>query len=93
MERREVEAALDAVRPALSEDGLQLSVLAVHADGRVDVALTAASKACFDCLMPDDVLVSVLEASIKSTHPHLGPIRLTKDGAFEQDGSGTGQGG
>lgn len=82
---REVDGALDGVRPALTEDGFRLTVLSVQADGRVDVSLTAEPGACVDCLMPDDALVSVLETAIKAAHPDLGPVHLTKDGAFKQD--------
>lgn len=75
-----IEAALANLRPALDADGFDLRLEAVEPDGRIRVALEARADACHDCLVPDDVLLQILETSIKEQQSDVGEIVLEKHG-------------
>lgn len=80
MNTRDIEAALDQIRPALDADGFELRLQDVDADGRVRVTLEARPGACHDCLVSDDDLVAILAASIKEREPGVGDVLLDKQG-------------
>jgi len=80
MEKAAVETALDNVRPALDADGFDLKLTSVGSDGAVEVVLEARPDACLDCLVPDEMLVQIIEIAIREQDPGLGRVTLTKSG-------------
>lgn len=74
-----VETALDQIRPSLAADGFDLR-LAGTTGGTVEVVLEAKPDACLDCLVPDEMLVQILETAIRDEEPGLDKVVLTKSG-------------
>ncbi|GAA3909163.1 hypothetical protein GCM10022382_14680 [Microbacterium invictum] len=75
----EVDAALGGLRTALEAGGYGLSVDDVQPDGTVQLAVTAGSEACEECVMPDDMLVLMAERAISERGLALGGVQLRKD--------------
>ena len=84
-----IEKALQKLQPALAADGFVLRLESVNSDGSVSVALDATSDACMDCLIPDHVLVSILERAVREEEPSVRRIVLNKhfQGGPEQRGN------
>jgi Fe-S cluster biogenesis protein NfuA len=80
MENAAVETALDNVRPALDADGFDLRLGSVGPDGAVEVVLEARPDACLDCLVPDEMLVQIIETAIRQQDPGVQRVTLTKSG-------------
>ena len=80
MQKSTVETALENVRPALAADGFDLRLDHIGADGSVGIVLEAKPDACLDCLVPDDMLVQILETAIREQGPGLDHVVLTKSG-------------
>lgn len=75
-----VEKALDNVRPALAADGFDLRVGSIEADNSVRVILEAKPDACLECLVPDEVLVAILDKAIRDQDPSVGTVTVDKVG-------------
>jgi Fe-S cluster biogenesis protein NfuA len=80
-----VERALAVIRPGFTEDGFDLRLGQIDERGSVEVILEALPGACFECLVPDAMMVQILEKAIQSEAPELGSVVLTKTG-FETAG-------
>ena len=80
MDIDQLDQALDVIRPSLSEDGFRLSVERSGVDGTVDVVLAATPDACMDCLVPDDMLLQIVETALKAEYPSVRHVRLRKVG-------------
>jgi Fe-S cluster biogenesis protein NfuA len=80
MEKSTVETALDNVRPALDADGFDLRLGSIGDDGQVGIVLEARPDACLDCLVPDEMLVQIIETAIRDKEPTLRQVTLTKSG-------------
>ncbi len=80
-----IEKALQNLQPALATDGFVLRLESVNSDGSVSVALDATPDACGDCLIPDHVLVGILERAIREEEPSVRQVVLNKH--FEKTGS------
>jgi Fe-S cluster biogenesis protein NfuA len=74
-----VEQALTELRPSLAADGFELQIDSMTGD-EVHVGLVAKPDACMDCLVPDAMLVQILETSIRKRYPGLSGVVLTKHG-------------
>ncbi|HEY0447690.1 NifU family protein [Actinophytocola sp.] len=75
-----VEKALDNVRPALAADGFDLRIGSIEPDNSVRVVLEALPDACMECLVPDAVLVAILDKAIRDEEPGVGRIHVDKVG-------------
>lgn len=75
-----VEKALANVRPALAADGFDLRVGSIEPDNSVRVVLEAKPEACMDCLVPDAVLVAILDKAIRDQDPNVGTVTVDKVG-------------
>jgi Fe-S cluster biogenesis protein NfuA len=75
-----VEKALANVRPALAAVGFDLRVGSIEADNSVRVILEAKPEACMDCLVPDAVLVAILDKAIRDQDPNVGTVTVDKVG-------------
>lgn len=73
-----IEEALDVLRPGLDADGFTLTIDSVGDDGEVSIALTATPEACMDCLVPDEMMVSMIESTIKEKEPAVSSVELKK---------------
>lgn len=80
MQEAAVEKALDNVRPALEADGFDLRLQQVVGEGDVEVVLEAKPDACHDCLVPDELLVQIIETAIRDEDPGVGRVTLIKVG-------------
>lgn len=60
-----LEQALDDIRPGLDADGFRLRVGAVSA-GEIEMVLLATPDACLDCLVPDQLIVGMIEDAVAS---------------------------
>lgn len=80
MQKAAVESALEKVRPALDADGFDLKLDSVGDDGAVSVILEARPDACLDCLVPDEMLVTIIESAIRDEDSSLTGVTLTKSG-------------
>lgn len=80
MEKTSVEAALETLRPSLDADGFELGCGSISFDGSVTITLRARPDACMDCLVPDDVLVQILDAALREHDSSFARVTLTKLG-------------
>lgn len=83
MQADAVETALDNLRPALTVDGYDLRLGSIRPDGAVEVVLEAMPGACLECLVPDAMMVQLLETAIRAEDGSLDHVVLTKQG-FEK---------
>ncbi|MDR7470800.1 MAG: hypothetical protein QN201_11775 [Armatimonadota bacterium] len=73
----DVRAALQELEFGLKEDGFRLRLVAVR--GReVEVALEATEQACWDCLVPDELLVEMVRGAVATVLPDVERIVLAK---------------
>jgi Fe-S cluster biogenesis protein NfuA len=75
-----VESALDELRPGLGSDGFDLRVGSIAPDNAVEVILAALPDACLDCLVPDELMVNMLEDAIRRQDPAVSRVDLVKVG-------------
>jgi Fe-S cluster biogenesis protein NfuA len=75
-----IEAALDDLRPGLDSDGFKLGLHRLDPDGRIVIALEATPEACYDCLVPDQLLSQMVEMAIREHVPDAGAVELVKIG-------------
>jgi hypothetical protein len=54
---------LESIRTSLAADGYEIDVS--EEGERVDVVISAGPEACADCLVPQAVMVSILEQALK----------------------------
>jgi Fe-S cluster biogenesis protein NfuA len=80
MQEATVETALAGLRPALAADGFDLRLGSIESDGSVKVVLEAKPDACMDCLVPDEMLVQILDKAIRDQDAGLGSVVLDKVG-------------
>ncbi len=80
MQRSTVEDALDILRPGLSSDGFDLRLDALGDDGAVEVVLEAKPDACLECLVPEDMMVQIIETAIRERDASLRRVQLVKVG-------------
>ena len=74
------ERALDDVRPALAPDGFSLHLQSVHRDGTVNVVPEAQADACGECLVPDEMLIEIIEAALRDRGAGFRRVALARNG-------------
>ena len=76
-----LDSALDPLRAGLAADHFELRLLALEADGRrARVNLNATPDACFDCLIPEELLIKMIGDCIRKSDPAVEQIELVKTG-------------
>jgi hypothetical protein len=75
-----VDSALDVLRPALTSNGFSLRAGKVSTDGVVEVILEAGPEACLDCLVPEDVMIGVLDDAIRQQDPGFARVKVVRHG-------------
>lgn len=73
-----LEQALDVLRPGLDSDGFELTLEGVDDDGGVRVALTATPEACMDCLVPDEMMIGMIQNVMTELEPGVTGVALNK---------------
>jgi hypothetical protein len=63
---KEAEQSLGDLREGLVQDGYDFQ-LSMGADSVLEVALVAQPDACAECLVPKEVMVTILESSLPET--------------------------
>lgn len=74
------ESALATLRPGLDADGFDLRLGSSSSDSSVEVILEARPDACHDCLVPDEMLLRMIEAAIRRSDPAVETVFLRKVG-------------
>lgn len=67
-----IEQALVDASAGLAPDGFRLTLRSISGAGDVEVDLEALPGACIECLVPNAILVGILEASVEK---HCGEPR------------------
>jgi Fe-S cluster biogenesis protein NfuA len=75
-----VEEALEKLRPGFDADGFDLQLRTLAEDGTVEIVLTAKPAACTECLVPDHMLVQLIDRAIRDRDPSLREVVLVKVG-------------
>jgi Fe-S cluster biogenesis protein NfuA len=75
-----VESALAQLRHSLDADGFDLLLGQITAEGQVSVVLSARPGACLDCLVPDHMLIKIIDSAIRKNWPDAGEVVLEKSG-------------
>jgi Fe-S cluster biogenesis protein NfuA len=83
MAHQVIESVLEDLRPSFDQDGFGLSVGSISADGAVEIIFSATPDACVECLVPDDVLLQILDSAIRDKAADVTGVTLTKVG-FER---------
>ena len=88
MAEKAIQTVLDELRPSFEGDGFDLSIGSISADGTVDIVFTAGADACAECLVPDDVLIQILDSAIRDKGAVISGVTLTKVGFDKLDPHG-----
>lgn len=80
MQENVIDEALDSLRPGLEADGFSLRLGDARQQGTVRVILEAGPESCLDCLVPEDMMVSVLENAIREKGVSVDRVELVKLG-------------
>jgi Fe-S cluster biogenesis protein NfuA len=80
-----IEKALQRLRPGLTADGFELRLDSINSDRSVSVALDAKPNACMDCLVPDQLLIGMLEQAIRKEDPTITRVILNKNRLSDND--------
>lgn len=83
MDQQSVNAALDTLRPSLTPDGFDLRVGELGPDGSVQVILEAKPDACVECMVPEEIIVQIVEDAIRRQDSSVTRVELVKYG-FDQ---------
>ena len=79
---RRVEEALSDVRRALVADGYELAVQDLPG-GTLRIQIEAGPQACAECLVPKEVMLEILRASLDGLF-HVGTLELLYPGDLSQ---------
>lgn len=75
----ELSKGIEALAPMLDADGFEL-ILGEVDQARVEVILRPKSAACLDCLVPDDMLRTILLAELQKHDSNVLRVDLVKQG-------------
>ncbi len=73
---RKITGILDKIGPTF-EDGITFKLVSVN-DGAADVALVVAPDACEECIVPDEILESILLKEIRKQLPMMRAVKVTR---------------
>ena len=80
MQEKAINEALEVLRPGLASDGFALKLGAVDAKGVVQVILEAGPESCLDCLVPEGMMVQILEDAIREKGASLDHVEIVRVG-------------
>lgn len=70
-----IEAALRGLRDTLAADGYEL-VWSIEDGNRIGIRVVAGSDACADCLVPPELMRSIVDNELSGTRYRVGSIAL-----------------
>jgi hypothetical protein len=70
-----IETALQGLRDTLAADGYEL-VWSVEEDNQIRIQVVPGSEACADCLVPPELMRSIVDDSLSQTRYRVGTITL-----------------
>ena len=70
-----IEAALQRLRDTLAADGYEL-VWSIEQDDRIGIRVVAGPDACADCLVPPELMRSIVDSELDATPYGVGSITL-----------------
>ncbi len=70
-----IEAALRGLRDTLAADGPEL-VWSMEDESRIGIQVVPGSDACADCLVPPDLMRSIVDDELNGTRYRVGSITL-----------------
>jgi hypothetical protein len=70
-----IDAALRGLKDTLAADGYDL-VWSMEEENRVGIRVVAGSDSCADCLVPADLMRSIVDDGLSSTGYRVGSITL-----------------
>lgn len=73
---RKINGILETMAPTF-DDGISFKLLKVH-DGAADVALVVDPTACEECIVPDEILESILLKEIRKQLPMMREVKVTR---------------
>ena len=77
--RETLDAVLNDFRPGFDADGFDVTVDSVGPDGVVIVRIAHRPDACEECLIPDDMLGSMLKSAMQRVAPDVMQVELKHD--------------
>ncbi len=69
--REELEAVLEKFRPGYQADGSDILLGDVDPSGIVEVRVPIRAETCVECLLPDDLVQTILGREFKTVMPNL----------------------
>ena len=84
MQAGAVERALESLRPGFAADGFDLRLGSLETRGCVEIILEAKPEACLDCLVPEAMMIQILERAINDQDATIERVVLTRIG-FDED--------
>jgi Fe-S cluster biogenesis protein NfuA len=73
--RPELDGVLEPLRPGFDADGFDVSVREV-ADGTVMLRVVHRPGACEECLIPDDMMATMLATAFRKVAPDVTGVRI-----------------
>ena len=73
--RATIDAALRGLRDTLAADGYEL-VWSMEQEDQIGIRVVAGPDACADCLVPPDLMRSIVDSELTETHYRVGSITL-----------------
>jgi hypothetical protein len=70
-----IDAALQGLRDTLAADGYEL-VWSMEEENQIGIRVVAGSDACADCLVPPDLMRSIVDDQLGNSHYRVGSITL-----------------
>jgi hypothetical protein len=80
VEAAAVERALETLRAGLEADGFDLRLGSLNPQGGVEIILEAKPEACLDCLVPEAMMIQILERAIRDQDATLEHVVLSRIG-------------
>ena len=74
---QKIKGILERLNPSLGGEDIGFELLAVQ-DGAVEVALRLGPKACVECVMPDEILETILLNEVRKDLPIIREVKVQK---------------
>ncbi len=76
----QLESVVNEFRPGFEADGFKVSVETVKPGGLVVVRVVHTPQACEECLIPDDLLTSMLKTAMQRVMPDITQVQIHHEG-------------
>jgi Fe-S cluster biogenesis protein NfuA len=75
-----LELAIEELRPSFEADNFTVLLDRLSAGGDVTIGIEAMPGACLDCMIPDGMLLQVVEACVRRHAPEVRTVAVVKRG-------------